>query len=265
MRYSRRSAATLAGAALGLFGAMSLATELATADTIGAGPAVHAPAVAPAVLTLGTYKIFLNGASAGTISFAPDFTYTSTIDGGDAGSWIEMNDSFTLDFTSGVDSGQGCVFAGNVTSTTTIDSAADPGTYACPGLPATGTWYVKGSGSSPAQASSALSVAPGSAVSSSGFSTGRYSFFENDVRIGRVTYAHGHTFTSTVDESDSGSWAASGKAFGMVITGGAAADAGCLFVGTVSSTGLNSSADPAPYTECDGADTQVGIWWAKKK
>jgi hypothetical protein len=261
-----RSFAALTGAAVGVVAAASLATGLAGAGTLGAGAGASAqtPAVAPAALTLGTYNVFVNGGADGTITFAPNFTYTSTIDGNDAGSWVQMGKSITFDINSGFDSGKQCVFAGNLTSKTTVDSRANPATYSCPGYPADGTWFLKGSGAGAVQTSRGDSDTSELASSPSSFSTGKYVFFVNETKFGKITYANDDTWSGT-DDGDSGSWDASGNAFGMLISGGNADDIGCLFVGTLSSTGLNSSASPAPYTGCQGKDIQVGIWWAKKK
>jgi hypothetical protein len=251
---------------VGVVVAAPLTAGVAGVGTIGAaaGAGVQSPGVAPAALTLGTYDVFVDGVADGTITFAPDFTYTSTISTNDAGSFIEMGKSITFDVNSGMDSGGQCVFVGNVTSKTTIDSRADPGRYACPGFPSTGTWYVKGSGANAVGALPGVSAVSELASAPSSFSTGKYTFWVNDNNAGKVTYANGHRWSGLVD-ADNGSFAASGYAFGMLISGGAAGDIGCLFVGTVSSTGINSSADPAPYTGCAGEDVQVGVWWAKKK
>jgi hypothetical protein len=267
-RLSRGRLATLTGAAIGLIGALSLAAGVAGATAIGAGIPTRAPAIAPTGLTVGSYKVFVNGAGDGTISFASNYTYSSGISGDDAGSWIEAGKTIIFDVTSGTDTGSGCVFVGNLTSKTTINSAASPGKYSCPGHPANGTWYVKGAGAAAAQAPSGDSVDSAHAAATSGFATGKYTMWAvvegATINFGKVTYANGHTFSGTTDD-DSGSWAASGTAFGMLITSGNSDDVGCLFVGTLTSTGINSSAAPAPYTGCNGDDTVDGTWWAKEK
>jgi hypothetical protein len=259
---------TLAGAALGLIGALSLAAGTAGATAVGAGTPTQAPAAAPAGLTVGSYRVFLNGTSDGTISFASNFTYSSEISGDDAGSWIGVGKSIIFDVTSGGDSGFGCVFVGNLTSKTTINSAASPGKYSCPGHPANGTWYVKGTGAGAAKTSTSASAASTSVPTAGDFATGKYTMWAvvggSTINFGKIIYANGHTFSGTTDD-DSGSWAVSGTAFGMLISSGSSDDVGCLFVGTLSSTGINSSASPAPYTGCQGDDTVDGTWWAKEK
>jgi len=260
--------AAFTGAAVGLVGAASLVAGLASASTIGAGTSARAPAVASAALRVGTYKFIMNGSDQGTISFAADFTYTSTLDGDDAGVWVQAGKSFTFDITSGADISRECVFIGTLTSKTAIGSASSPGRYACPGVGSSGTWYVKSSGAGAVQTSTGVSDTVGSATSASTFATGKYTLFANGSQFGKITYASGHTFSGTVDD-DSGSWAAGGNAFGMEITenngGSFPDDVGCLFVGTLSSAGINSSASPGPYTGCGGGTSAVSMWWAKKK
>ncbi len=262
-RFVTRSVGVLAGAMVGLLAGPSFAASGAGDVTVGARAPAQASGVAPALLTVGTYKVFVNGGAAGTISFASNFTYSSEISGNDAGRWIDAGKSITLDVTAGKDSQKGCVFVGNLTSKTTIDSAASPGRYSCPGS-VNGTWYVKGSGAAGDPAPTGASAASGLASSSSSFATGKYVFWANDTNFGTLTYAGGHTF-SGLAEDDTGSWAVSGAAFAMVVTAGDASDLGCLFVGTLTSTGVNSSAGPAPYTGCEGDDVVDGTWWAKAK
>jgi hypothetical protein len=257
------SVGTLVGGLVGLVGAASLTTGVAGAGTFGAGTSALTPAVAPAAFSVGTYTAFLNGSMNGTISFASNFTYTSTIEGNDAGSWVDVGKSIVFDVTSGTDASGKCVFVGSVTSTTTISSATKPGKFSCSGFAVNGTWYVKGSGSGAVHASTGLSGVSGVAASPSAFSTGKYELLINGGKFGKITYNSGHSFTMAV--GNSGPWATAGNAFGMEITDGPEANVGCLFVGTLSATGINSSASPGPFTGCSGEDTVLGDWSAKKK
>jgi hypothetical protein len=263
-RFVARTAGVVAGAVIGLVAGSSVAAGLAGAGTVGAGTPARATAVAPGLLTVGPYKVFLNGVAAGTITFASNFKYSSDMDGHDAGRWIDAGQSITFDVTAGADAGHGCVFVGNLTSKTTIDTAARPGKYSCPGAAVNGTWYVKRSGAGTSRRLTGTSAVPGVAPSAGGFATGKYAFWANNTDFGTVTYANGHTFSGTSDD-DGGSWVVSGRAFAMMVSAGGASDLGCLFVGTLTSTGVNSSASPAPYTGCEGDDLVDGTWWAKAK
>jgi hypothetical protein len=263
-RFSKGPVGALIGVLVGLVAAASLTTGVAGASTtIGAGTSAQTPAVAPAAFTVGTYTAFLNGSMNGTISFASNFTYTSTIEGNDAGSWIDVGKRIVFDVTSGTDASGQCIFVGNVTSKTSIGSAASPGKFSCPGLPVNGTWYVKGSGSGAVHASTGLSAASGSAAAPSVFSIGKYELFVNGAKFSKLTYDNGHSFTLTV--GNNGTWETAGNAFGMEITGGAEGNVGCLFVGTLSPTGINSAPRPGPFTGCSGGDTIQGDWSAAKK
>jgi hypothetical protein len=82
---------------------------------------------------------------------------------------------------------------------------------------------------------------------------GTYEWYINGSAAGTITIASGNTFTSTVfGTTDSGTWAQAGETFGMWITGGADAAAGCTFAGHVlASNEVSYAAKPGDWA-CPG-------------
>ncbi len=114
---------------------------VATSQAHGAGftGAGVTPATAGKVV-LGKYKWTINGVLAGHITFAKHNLYTSTVDDGDSGPWVQGGSAVAFSITGGNDAGFGCLFVGKGNHTgTAIGTSPKPGSYVCPGF-ASGTF-----------------------------------------------------------------------------------------------------------------------------
>jgi hypothetical protein len=233
-------------------------SALALAGVIGAGPALAGAqsndlprqsvgAVSPDASPLkpGTYKLFIDGMRAATITFASDNTFSSPIDGGDAGTWVQAGKTWGMVITTGSDAAAGCVFAGHVdTGGMGISFASKPGHWTCPGLGSSGTFYVTPH-VAPASPASPASPALHGAFTHSGVSPrtagaivpGTYKWTLDGSLTKRISIASNNTYTSRLGQDDSGAWVQGGSASAFSITGGTDGAGGCLFVGKVNTTG----------------------------
>jgi hypothetical protein len=95
-------------------------------------------------LLAGRYKWTEDGYYSGIMSIASHNTYTSTLSGNDAGTWVQSGSAASFSITSGVDSGIGCLEVGKVNHTgTAVGTSAKPGLWACPGTGTTGYFILK--------------------------------------------------------------------------------------------------------------------------
>ncbi len=125
-------------------GIWSVAPAPSAAPAATHGRVFAAHGVAPRTsLVLGSYKWFIHGAKAGTITYAADNAWSSTYTG-DGGFWVQSRKTVAMAMTAGNDRTGGCIFAGKVNTTGTgIGTATAPGAWVCPGFSSSGTWYVK--------------------------------------------------------------------------------------------------------------------------
>jgi hypothetical protein len=83
------------------------------------------------------------------------------------------------------------------------------------------------------------------------FLPGTYEWYISGSAAGTITIASNNTFTAQIG-GDSGSWVQAGETFGMVITGGGDAGAGCTFAGhAITSTMVSYAAKPGHWA-CPG-------------
>jgi hypothetical protein len=249
------------GATVGLAGIVGIGTGLAGAAQSGDALQHSTAAVQPNAVPFnpGTYEWFINGAASGTITIASNNTFTSTVDGGDSGTWVQAGETFGLWISGGTDASGGCVFAGHAVTDNMVSYAGKPGHWACPGFESTGTFYI-----APVTDGVSASHVVRSAFASSGVQPmnagklllGRYKWTEDGYYSGIMTIASNNTYTSTLTGSDSGSWVQSGSAAAFNITGGPDGGIGCLEVGKVNHTGtaVGTSTKPGNWA-CPGTGT----------
>ncbi len=99
----------------------------------------------PFTFATGSYTLFANGGKVGKIKFVAGNTWTSTVDGGDSGSWVPSGTAFAFSITAAGTTGSGdpgCLFVGT-DSTTGLASSAHPGPYVCTGSGVVGDWWAK--------------------------------------------------------------------------------------------------------------------------
>jgi len=261
----RKGWATAAGATLSLISIVGFSIGVAGANAVSSPANPAPPAVQPGASPVGTYTWYFNGSAGGTINLLADYTFTSTDSTNDSGGWVQSGDGklMALSINGGSDTAQyDCVFVAKMTAAGSLGNAAKPGHYSCPGT-GNGTFYAV-PGSSSARPSARSNAAVGSTASSLSFTPGKYNLFVVGQKLGNLNFTKGNEFTSNI-YNDAGSWVTSGNAFAMTITSTsqvAPNAAGCVFVGALTSTGLNSTAAPDPYV-C--GETLQGDWWAIKK
>ena len=103
----------------------------------GALPATAGPVVP------GTYVWTVNGADAGSITFAAGETYTSTLDTNDSGAWVQGGKAVAVTVNGGSDSGEGCLFVGKANAAgTAIGTTSAPGSWVCPIYPSRGAFVI---------------------------------------------------------------------------------------------------------------------------
>jgi hypothetical protein len=121
------------------------AVSASAAQVHGSPFAVHSvqPMAAGKILA-GRYKWTEDGYYSGVMSVATKNTYTSTLSGNDAGTWVQSGSAASFAITSGVDSGIGCLETGKVNHTgTAVGTSTKPGNWACPGTGTTGYFILK--------------------------------------------------------------------------------------------------------------------------
>jgi hypothetical protein len=200
-----------------------------------------AGAVSPDAVPLkaGTYKLFIDGMRAATITFASDNTWTSPIDGGDSGTWAQAGKTFGMVITGGSDAAGGCIFAGHVDMSGTGISFADkPGQFTCTDLGVSGTFFVtpRGGPVTPA-VNGAFTHSGVRPLTAGAVVPGTYKWTLDSSVTRNISIASNNTFTSRLNRNDSGIWAQGGSAFTFSITGGTDGGGGCLFVGKINTTG----------------------------
>ena len=249
-----------------------IAVTLAGVGTAGASQRIgasrsRADAVRPLGLPAGTYRLFVNGGSNGTLTLTLPDTFTTSSLGSppDSGSWAQAGKSLALFVTAGGDASYGCTLSGKINKTNTaVGTSAHPSHYACPGGPFNGTWYLRPDSGAPAvRDSNGLLRDQRPKVVRNGLVVGTYNWFFNGSDVGTITFASNNTFTSTTAQSDSGTWVTTGNQIAMAITSSSGADdtEGIVFAGKVSTTGtaISSSAHPGNWAS-PGYGT-MGTWY----
>jgi hypothetical protein len=261
MGYLKKWTVATVGTTVGLAGIVGVGTGLAGAAQSGDALQHSTAAVQPSAVPFnpGTYEWFINGEAGGSITIASNNTFTSTVDGGDSGTWVQAGETFGLWISGGTDASGGCVFAGHAVTANMVSYAAKPGHWACTGYETTGTFYI----APETDGVSASHVVRG-AFAPSGVQPmnagklllGRYKWTEDGYYSGIMTIASNNTYTSTLTGSDSGSWVQSGSAAAFNISGGPDGGIGCLEVGKVNHTGtaVGTSAKPGNWA-CPGTGT----------
>ena len=255
-RLKQWSTVAAGGGALALAGVLGVGPTLAGAQSIGPlrqSPGAMSPspgAMSPGATPLmpGTYKLFIDGAKAASITFASDDTFKSPIDGGDSGTWVQAGKTWGMVIAAGADAAAGCIFAGHVdTSGMGISFASKPGQWTCPGLGSSGTFYVTARGAAVTPAMSGAfthsSVRPRTAGA---IVPATYNWTLDNILTKRISIASNNTFTSRLSHDDSGTWVQGGSAAALSITGGTDGAGGCLFVGKVNHTGTAVGAEGKP-------------------
>jgi hypothetical protein len=227
-------------------------TAIALAGVVGVGPALagaqsnnvmrqSSGAVSPDAVPLkpGTYKLFIDGMKAASITFASDNSFTSPIDGGDSGTWVQAGKTWGMVITGGADAAARCIFAGHVdTLGTGISFAGKPGMWTCPGLGSSGTFYVTPRLGPATPAMSGAFTRSGVRPRTAGaIVPATYSWTLDGSVTKRILIASNNTYTSRLNQDDSGAWVQGGSASAFSITGGTDGAGGCLFVGKVNHTG----------------------------
>jgi hypothetical protein len=91
----------------------------------------------------GKYKWTEDGYYSGIMSVASNNTYTSTLSGDDAGTWVQSGSAASFTISSGFDSGIGCLEVGKVNHTgTAVGAGGEHANWACPGTGTTGYFIL---------------------------------------------------------------------------------------------------------------------------
>jgi hypothetical protein len=229
----------------------SVAVSLVGIIGSGAAPA-GAQAPSTGSLALGTYGWFIDGNGVATITLASGNTFTTALDGGDTGTWVQSGTTAALTITGGTGGPAGCIFAGKLNSTGTgIGSAGKPGNWVCHDG-SSGTFYIVKSGGTSSRTNGAALVRPRSVPTASQVVPRKYTWTLNGDNTFSIKLASNHSFKSTFD-NDTGEWVQGGPAVALTITGGGEGGGGCLFVGKGNKTGtaIASSTKPGNWA-CPG-------------
>jgi hypothetical protein len=233
-----------AGATLFLTGILGVAAVPAGAQSSIVRNARSSTAATATAIVPGTYVWYVDGSAAGSITLESNSGFTSTM-ADDSGDWVQAGKTVALAIWRGSDGGGGCVYAGDVNSTgTAIGSPTNPGTWDCPYYPSSGTFYLV-----PAAANAsathvhsdpfARSDTSGATVGT--FKPGTYLWIEwldiGSKDRSTLKTAKNHTYTSTLDKNDSGTWVQGGSAIALTIRAGEDGEGGCVYVGRVNSNG----------------------------
>jgi hypothetical protein len=238
MTMKRRLLSAITVTTVCVVGVTVVGVGLAGASQRGGAFRGNSQELRPFSLSPGTYNWFLNGSDDGTITFASNNTFTSTIDDDDSGSWVQAGRSFAFYVTAGEDAGYGCTFSGKISSSgTKVGKASKPGNYVCPAAGANGTFYLTPGGGGDTTSSADVLRRHSLVRVRNGLVAGTYNWFINGTDAGTITFASNNTFTSTVDTNDSGTWVEAGKEIALSITGGSDVDGDIVFAGKVSSSG----------------------------
>jgi hypothetical protein len=250
--------AAVVGLGAGLAGASS------SSDTLRHSTGAVLPDATP--IGSGTYEWYVNGSPDGTVTIAPNNTFTSSI-GSDSGTWVQAGETFGMLITGGGDAGAGCIFAGHVLAANEVSYAAKPGHWVCPGF-SSGTFYIAPvpPAASANQAQTDPFTVHGAVPMSAGkVLAGKYKWVLDGDYPGVMKVATTNTYTSTLSGNDSGTWEQSGSAASFSILGGNDGAGGCLMVGKVNHTGtaVGTSANPGNWV-CPGYGSE-GFFTLTKK
>jgi hypothetical protein len=247
-RLKRWSALSAAAATVCLASVICLGAGLAGAQPNGAMKR-SLPEASPDATALkpGTYHWFIDGVDGGIITFASNNTYTSTLDGGDSGTWVQAGETAGLSITGGNDVDGVCVFAGHVIHNgKAMSFAAKPGDWSCPGVGSSGTFYIKKGGAAAGGYSAALAHAVVRPRTAGHIVPGTYTWTSTGGVSGSMSIASGNTYAITMSVYDSGTWAQGGSAFAFSISDGTDEQGGCLEVGKVDTTGTSVGTTAKP-------------------
>lgn len=234
---------------------VGVGTPEATPTGASTGEAVTAPAGGRTKDPIASYTLVTSNGGGGTVVLNRDGTFGSTY--GDDGFWILLNKTYALDVYSSTGSDKGCVYVGKVT-TTGMNSARHQGPVNCNGTKL--KWYaIKFTGAA-STGSPASSNGAGVDASTEAKAVGRYhALFSSGVNGNLAINPDGsYGLTGGTVVTEGGNWASLGKTVAMTATT-ANADQGCLYVGTLSKKGINTTTW-GPY-QCMG---YTGSWFATK-
>jgi hypothetical protein len=258
-RFKQWTAVAAGGGALALAGVIGVGPALAGAqsnDPLRQSVGAVSPDASP--LKPGTYKLFINGDKAASIMFASNNTFTSPIDGGDSGTWVQAGKTWGMVITAGADAAAGCIFAGHVdTGGMAISFASKPGHWSCPGLGSSGTFFIAArEGPATPALSDAFTRSSVRPMTAGAIVPGTYNWTLDGSVTKKISIGSDNTFTSRLNHDDSGTWVQGGSAAALSITAGTDGAGGCLFVGKVNHTGtaVGAEGEPANWV-CPGFES----------